>query len=46
MAEFDEAFDAQPPNAIPVPNQDRMAFLENQFQYLYAEGTHVRGVAN
>ena len=32
MADFDEAFDAQPPNAIPVPNQDRMAFLENQFQ--------------
>ena len=46
MADFDEAFDAQLPNAIPIPGQDRMAFLENQFQYFYAEVTHLRGVAN
>ena len=43
MAEFDEAFDAQLPNAIPV---DRMGFLENQLQYLYSEVTHLRGMAN
>ena len=46
MAEFDEAFDAQLPNAIPIPNPDRMAFLENQFQYLYSKVTHLRGLAN
>ena len=46
MAEFDEAFDAQLPNAIPIPGQDRMVFLENQFRYLYSEVTHLRGLAN
>ena len=46
MAEFDETFDAQLPNAIPIPGQDRMAFLENQLQYLYLEVTQLRGVAN
>ena len=46
MADFDEAFDAQLPKAIPIPGQDRLAFLENQFQYLYAEVSHLRGVAN
>ena len=45
MADFDEAFDAQIPT-IPIPDQDCMAFLENQFQYLYAEVSHLRGVAN
>ena len=46
MAAFDEALDAQNPNAIPIPGQDRMAFLENQFQYLCAEVTHLHGVVN
>ena len=46
MTDFDEAFDAQLPNEIPIPGQDRMAFLENKFQYLYAEVFHLRGVAN
>ena len=32
MAAFDEALDAQNPNAIPIPCQDRMAFLENQWE--------------
>ena len=46
MAVFDAELDAQNPNAIPIPDQNRMAFLENQFQYLCAEVTHLRGVAN
>ena len=46
MAAFDAELDAQIPNAIPIPDPNRMAFLENQFQYLYAEVTHLRGVVN
>ena len=46
MAEFDEAFDAQLPNALPVPNPDRMGFFENQLQYLYSKVTHLRGMEN
>ena len=46
MAAFDAELDAQNPNAIPIPDPNRMAFLENQFQYLYAEVTHLRGVVN
>ena len=46
MAAFDTELDAQNPNAIPIPDPNRMAFLENQFQYLYAEVTHLRGVVN
>ena len=41
MAEFDDAFEAPPPNDIPV---DRMTFLENQLHYLYLEVTQLRGV--
>ena len=41
MAEFDDAFEAPPPNDTPV---DRMTFLENQLHYLYSEVTHLRGV--
>ena len=43
MAQFDDAFEAPLPNAIPG---DRMGFMENQLQYLYSELTHLRGMAN
>ena len=43
MAQFDDAFEAPLPNAIPG---DRMGFIENQLQYLYSELTHLRGTAN
>ena len=43
MAQFDDAFEAPHPNAIPG---DRMAFMENQLHYLYSEVTHLRGVTN
>ena len=43
MAQFDDAFEAPLPNAIPG---DRMAFMENQHHYLYSEVTHLRGVTN
>ena len=43
MAEFDNAFEAPPPEVIPG---DRMSFLENQLHYLYSEVTHLRGVTN
>ena len=43
MAQFDDAFEAPLPNAIPG---DRMAFMENQLHYLYLEVTNLRGVTN
>ena len=43
MAQFDDAFEAPLPNAIPG---DRMAFMVNQLHYLYSEVTHLRGVTN
>ena len=46
MAAFDAALNQQQsiPNSIPDPN--RMAFLEDQFQYLFAAVTHSRGMVN
>ena len=45
MAAFDDALNQQ--NAqlpIPIPDPNRMVFLEGQFQYLFAEGTNLRGM--
>ena len=47
MAAFDDALNQQ--NAqlpIPIPDPNRMAFLEGQFQYLFAEVTNLRGMVN
>ena len=50
MAAFDADLEGQNPipAPIPAPNPDpnRMAFLENQFQYLFAEVTHLRGLVH
>ena len=43
MDEFDDAFEAPPPNVIPG---DRMGFMEHQIQYLYSEVTYLRGMTN
>ena len=47
MAAFDDALNQQ--NAqlpIPIPDPNRMAFLEGQFQYLFDEVTNLRGMVN
>ena len=47
MAAFDDALNQQ--NAqlpIPIPDPNRMTFLEGQFQYLFAKVTNLRGMVN
>ena len=47
MAAFDDALNQQ--NAqlpIPIPDPNRIASLEGQFQYLFAEVTNLRGMVN
>ena len=47
MAAFDDALNYQIPQIpIPIPDPTRMAFLEGQFQYLFAEVTHLRGMVD
>ena len=47
MAAFDDALNQQNPQIpIPIPDPNRMAFLEGQFQYLFAEVTNLRGMVN
>ena len=47
MAAFDDALNHQNPQIpLPIPDPNRMAFLEGQFQYLFAEVTHLRGMVN
>ena len=44
MAAFDDSLNHQIP--VPIPDPNRMAFLEGQFQYLFAEVTNLRGMVN
>ena len=47
MAAFDDALNQQNPQIpVPIPDPNRMAFLQGQFQYLFAEVTNLRGMVN
>ena len=46
MAAFDADLNEQNPIPDPIPDPNRMAFLENQFQYLIAEVSHLRGLVH
>ena len=47
MAAFDDALNHQNPQIrVPIPDPNRLALLEGQFQYLFAEVKHLRGMVN
>ena len=47
MAAFDDALNQQKAQIpIPIPDPNRMAFLEGHIQYLFVEVTNLRGMVN